>query len=78
MSNEWGYPRFYFADERKTNGDPAYSRIDGPAHAEAYLKLAEEPAQGPWLYTFVKGKGYVDFKEAIPQSRGELDPVDRQ
>ena len=38
-----------------------YSAIDGGAAAEYYVELAEQKAQGPWLATFVKGKGYVDF-----------------
>jgi hypothetical protein len=37
------------------------SKIDAEAHGDVYVKLAEEKEQGPWDYTFVKGKGYVDF-----------------
>jgi len=53
--------RFYYADERKENGDYAYGDIDGPAHGEFYLDLVREREQGPYIATFVKGKGYVDF-----------------
>ena len=53
--------RFYFADERQVDGGPTIP-VDGPAAAEAYVELAEDPKQRPWQYTFVKGKGYVDFK----------------
>lgn len=55
--------RFYYADERQADGGPSIP-VNGPAAAEAYLELAEKKEQGPWDYTFVKGKGYVDFKEA--------------
>ncbi len=53
--------RFYYADERKPDGSVAGGAISGPAHAEFYLKLAEDKAQAPWLATFVKDKGYVNF-----------------
>ena len=35
--------------------------IDGAAHAELYLQLAEGKSQGPWQQTFVKGIGYKHF-----------------
>lgn len=50
--------RFYFADERQPDGGLSYKGVDGPAHAEMYLKLAEDPEQGPSLHTFIKGVGY--------------------
>jgi hypothetical protein len=53
--------RFYYADERKADGTPAYGAIDGGAHAELYTSLARSPTQGPWLQTFVKGVGYKTF-----------------
>lgn len=53
--------RFYYADERNADGSPAFSAIDGPAHAKFYLDLAEETSQGPWQQTFVKGVGYQKF-----------------
>ncbi len=52
---------FYYADERKADGSSGGQGIDGPAHADHYLKLATDSKQGPWLSTFVKGKGYVKF-----------------
>ncbi|KAG8527685.1 uncharacterized protein KY384_007839 [Bacidia gigantensis] len=52
--------KFYYADERKADGAPAFA-IDGDAHGEVYSQLAESEGQGPWLATFVKGKGRVDF-----------------
>jgi hypothetical protein len=36
--------------------------LDGPAHGEFYLKLAEHPEDVPWQATFVKGQGYTSFK----------------
>jgi hypothetical protein len=56
--------RFYFADERQSNGGPTIP-VDGPAAGEAYVELAEKKEQGPWNWTFVKGKGYVDFKDNV-------------
>ncbi|KFY90689.1 hypothetical protein V500_05027 [Pseudogymnoascus sp. VKM F-4518 (FW-2643)] len=53
--------KFYYSDERKADGAPAYSAIDGEAHAELYLQLAEGKSQGPWQQTFVKGVGYKKF-----------------
>ncbi|KAL1893611.1 hypothetical protein Sste5346_006442 [Sporothrix stenoceras] len=53
--------RFYYADERKADGSPAYGAIDGEAHAELYTSLARSSTQGPWLQTFVKGVGYKAF-----------------
>lgn len=58
--------RFYYADERETDGKPVYGRIDGPASGAMYLQLAEGDAQGPWHTTFVKGKGYKNFGELNP------------
>lgn len=52
--------RFYYGDERKADGTPIY-RVNGDAHAEMYLKLAEEKGQGEWMQTFVKGVGYTKF-----------------
>ncbi|KAL9096018.1 MAG: hypothetical protein Q9165_001540 [Trypethelium subeluteriae] len=57
-----GY-RFYFTDERLKDGTEAGLDRDGPAHGALYVKLAESSAQGPPLYTFVKGEGYRDFGE---------------
>jgi len=55
--------RFYYADERKPDGAPSYSKIDGAAHGDFYVSLAEEQKQQPWLATFVKGVGYKNFAE---------------
>ncbi|KAJ5565148.1 hypothetical protein N7513_001390 [Penicillium frequentans] len=61
-----GY-KFYFADEREPDGNPVYSAIDGSAHAEFYVQLSEDKAQGPWNATFVKGQGYIPFPETVVQ-----------
>ncbi|KAI8625614.1 hypothetical protein F5Y19DRAFT_466951 [Xylariaceae sp. FL1651] len=53
--------KFYYADERKEDGSPAYNAIDGSAHAKHYVQLAEGNSQGPWQQTFVKGVGYKKF-----------------
>jgi len=53
--------KFYYADQRTEDGGPAYSAVDGPAHAKLYAELAEGTSQGPWQQTFVKGIGYKKF-----------------
>lgn len=53
--------RFYYGDERKADGSPAYFDIDGEAHGKLYVQLAEGESQGPWQQTFVKDVGYKDF-----------------
>ena len=55
---------FYYADERKPDGAPAYGDISGDAHADFYLKLAEKTTRAPVQATFVGTTGYVDFSEA--------------
>ncbi|KAL7893227.1 hypothetical protein HDV63DRAFT_222601 [Trichoderma sp. SZMC 28014] len=61
---ESGY-KFYYADERKLDGDPVYGEIDGDAHGVFYSQLVEKETQGPWNATFVKGQGYTAFSEAV-------------
>ncbi|KAF2798023.1 putative short-chain dehydrogenase [Melanomma pulvis-pyrius CBS 109.77] len=53
--------KFYYADERQADGG-ATIPVSGPAAGEAYTELAEKKEQGPWNWTFVEGKGYVEFK----------------
>ncbi|KAJ4346653.1 uncharacterized protein N0V89_010584 [Didymosphaeria variabile] len=53
--------KFYYADERKSDGSPAYNAIDGEAHGKFYAELAEGKSQAEWLQTFVKGEGYKHF-----------------
>ncbi|ORX34054.1 putative short-chain dehydrogenase [Kockovaella imperatae] len=55
--------KFYWGDERASEGGAVYGDINGPLHGETYLKLAEEPKQQIYDYTFVKGKGYVKFDD---------------
>lgn len=38
-----------------------YKGITASAHADYYVELAEGESQGPWLQTFVAGKGYKQF-----------------
>lgn len=62
-----GKYKFYFVDERTEDGESTLQFIDGEAHAVEFWKLAEEmPEQGHWCWTFVKGKGYVKNKAAMP------------
>ncbi|ATZ55418.1 hypothetical protein BCIN_12g00160 [Botrytis cinerea B05.10] len=55
-----GY-RFYWADERTTEGGHVGNAIDGEAHGEFYYELATSEDPLTWDATFVAGKGYVDF-----------------
>ncbi|SPJ72226.1 uncharacterized protein FTOL_01954 [Fusarium torulosum] len=55
-----GY-KFYYADERKTDGAPKYV-VDGEAHADLFWGLSQHKEQGPWMQTFVKGEGYKSFE----------------
>ncbi|KAI8944395.1 NAD(P)-binding protein [Xylaria longipes] len=54
--------RFFYADERHDDGKIKAAQLDGPAHAEFYAELAKHEGKVPWDATFVKGKGYVQFK----------------
>ena len=54
--------RFFYADERTIDGKSIGKILDGPAHGEFYAQLAKHEGNVPWLATFVKGKGYVQFK----------------
>lgn len=55
--------RFFYADERATDGKMKGMQLDGPAHAEFYAQLAEQEQEKavPWHATFVKDQGYVKF-----------------
>ncbi|KAI1144309.1 hypothetical protein F5Y05DRAFT_407706 [Hypoxylon sp. FL0543] len=54
--------RFFYADERQADGKLIGAALDGPAHGEFYAQLANHEENVPWHATFVKGKGYVQFK----------------
>jgi hypothetical protein len=60
--HEAGY-KFYYTDERLSDGRPARELMSGEVRTKAMLALVEEPAQQPWYYTLVKGKGYVNFED---------------
>lgn len=36
--------------------------VDGPAHGEFYLQLANHEGEISWHATFVKGQGHIEFK----------------
>ncbi|KAK5047034.1 hypothetical protein LTR84_006976 [Exophiala bonariae] len=54
--------RFFYTDERTSDGKMKGMALDGDAHAEFYASLIEHEGQVPWHATFVKDKGYVEFK----------------
>ncbi|KAH8675382.1 hypothetical protein BX600DRAFT_171303 [Xylariales sp. PMI_506] len=54
--------RFFYADERNEDGSLKGMDIDGPAHGEFYAQLVSQENDIPWHATFVKDKGYVQFK----------------
>lgn len=60
---------WYFADERFEGGESMMAKVDGEAHANHYWTLAGSGVQGPWNQTFVKGKGYVSFKDTVPDKK---------
>ncbi|KAK9427228.1 hypothetical protein V1505DRAFT_359003 [Lipomyces doorenjongii] len=53
--------RFYYADERHVDGRMKGMALDGVAHGEFYVQLADHEENVPWHATFVKDKGYVQF-----------------
>jgi hypothetical protein len=54
--------RFFYADERTVDGKLKGMALDGAAHGEFYAQLAKHEDSVPWQATFVKDKGYVQFK----------------
>ncbi|KAF2499260.1 NAD(P)-binding protein [Lophium mytilinum] len=54
--------RFFYADERHGDGKFKGMALDGAAHAEFFAQLADHEGTVPSHATFVKGKGYVQFK----------------
>lgn len=54
--------RFYYVDQRQSDGGITYP-TGAEAHANTFLDLAQDEKQRTWHYTFVEGKGYVDFQE---------------
>ncbi|KAJ5606695.1 hypothetical protein N7510_009476 [Penicillium lagena] len=54
--------RFFYADERHEDGKFKGMALDGAAHGAFYPQLASHEGNVPWHATFVKGKGYVQFK----------------
>ncbi|KAI0525379.1 hypothetical protein F5B22DRAFT_642397 [Xylaria bambusicola] len=57
---------FYYVDERGSNGRPMYEGVNGDAHADVFLQLAQDPKQGPWQYTFSRDNGYSAFPKDFP------------
>jgi hypothetical protein len=53
--------RFFYTDERHGDGTFKGMALDGAAHGEFYAQLANHE-NVPWHATFVKDKGYVQFK----------------
>lgn len=69
-----GY-RFYYVDQRSPDGSytdgresaKEENRLDGNAHSEFFLELANRDDQGPANATFIKGKGYVEFEKTTKE-----------
>ncbi|ROW00757.1 hypothetical protein VMCG_06490 [Cytospora schulzeri] len=54
---DWGFARFYFADERGPDGGPAWLKnLSGESHAKLYLDLVEGKQDPPYYVTFRNGK----------------------
>ncbi|KAF2999182.1 hypothetical protein E8E14_005701 [Neopestalotiopsis sp. 37M] len=56
-----GY-KFYYVDQRQSDGGITYP-TGAEAHGNTFLELAQDDKQRSWHYTFVDGRGYVDFQE---------------
>ena len=56
------FVRFFYVDERYEDGKTKGNAIDGAAHGDFFAQLANHEGNVPWHATFVKGKGYVQFK----------------
>ncbi|KAL7916678.1 NAD(P)-binding protein [Trichoderma velutinum] len=54
--------KFNYTNERLDDGSQA-----GPTRAALHVQLANDPKQGPWNYSFVKGKGYVEFDNLVEE-----------
>lgn len=54
-------PRFFFADERKPNGDTVGFDVSGESHVPVYLELVKGGDDLPYYVTFAEGK-IVKFK----------------
>ncbi|KAK6369635.1 hypothetical protein LTS17_009541 [Exophiala oligosperma] len=59
---------FYFTDERLSDGSPAQSQMDTQARAQLHWTLTERLEQGPFYFTYVKHRGYVDFRDLYGRS----------
>ncbi|WWC89657.1 uncharacterized protein L201_004582 [Kwoniella dendrophila CBS 6074] len=44
--------KFYYADQRRLDGSPCYTGLNGEAHADLFLKLAEQKEQGEPIIIF--------------------------
>lgn len=56
------FHRFFYADERNSDGKLKGGALDGPAHGEFFASLAKHEGNVPWHATFVKDQGYTQFK----------------
>ncbi|KLP10138.1 uncharacterized protein FFB20_12236 [Fusarium fujikuroi] len=53
--------RFFYADQRQADGNMGGMGLDGDAHGQFFVQLAQHEKDIPWLATFVPGTGYVKF-----------------
>ncbi|KAF5656296.1 short-chain dehydrogenase reductase SDR [Fusarium circinatum] len=53
--------RFFYADQRQADGNMGGMGLDGNAHGQFFVQLAQQEKDIPWLATFVPGTGYVRF-----------------
>lgn len=59
---EANFCRFYYADERDSEGAGVpLDKLSGEFAGEFYWDLAEKKQDIPWFATYVAGKGYVHF-----------------
>lgn len=61
MKTNFFYVRFFYADQRQADGNMGGMGLDGDAHGQFFVQLAQQEKDIPWLATFVPGTGYVKF-----------------
>ncbi|KAL7940189.1 hypothetical protein V8C42DRAFT_356411 [Trichoderma barbatum] len=65
----------YFADERKSNGDPVYGAIDGPAYAAFYIELARRKTQEYVAFSEVIVYEIITMQLYIPNQESEIHTI---
>jgi hypothetical protein len=74
--------KFYFTDQRFTDGLATKEEMTGETSAEMILELVKGSVRRAWYHNFIKGKAYVNFVEVDRDAErtGELrrNPVKKK